>query len=301
MTRVIGAGRAIVGWWTKPVPLARVAMLRVAIYLFLLYDILALTNDVIPMAYSPEFYQPTMIGRILPLPTPSVGLAQTLQIVIVVGALVAASGRLPRIAGWVVAAAYFQWMVFSQGYGYVSHDHLALMIAVAALPTIGRARFTDPDASEAAGWAFRCIQVATIATYLGSAVVKWVRSGSPAAWANGAVFIWALIRRGSDMFRWTIDYPWLLQISQWGLLIVEVLSPVVLFLRTRALYLAVVVFVGFHLVTYLALGIHFLPTVICWLAFLPLERLVPYASRTLSKLRRKEPAELATVVPVRSP
>ncbi|MEY9259578.1 hypothetical protein ABH903_002612 [Brevibacterium epidermidis] len=31
----------------------------------------------------------------------------------------------------------------------------------------------------------------------------------------------------------------------------------------------------FHLMTYLALGIHFPPTVICWAAFLPLEKLVP--------------------------
>ena len=31
----------------------------------------------------------------------------------------------------------------------------------------------------------------------------------------------------------------------------------------------------FHLMTYIALGIHFLPTVICWAAFLPLEKLVP--------------------------
>lgn len=293
MTRVLGAGRAVVGWWTRPVPLARVAVLRVAIYLFVLFDIFVLTNDVIPMAHAPELYRPTMIGRILPLPTPSIPLTQTLQIVIVVGALVAATGLLPRIAGWVVAIAYFEWMVISQGYGYVSHDHLALMVAVTLLPTIGKARFTDGDTSEAGGWAFRCIQVSTIATYFGSAVVKMVRSGSPAAWANGAVFIWALIRRGSDLFRWTTDYPWLLQIAQWGLLIIEFLSPLVLFLRAKALYLAVVTFVGFHLMTYLALGIHFLPTVVCWLAFLPLERLVPLPQRAVARLLRRPPMPAA--------
>lgn len=291
MSHLKGAGKAVVGWWTTPLPLARVAVLRVAIYLFLLYDIFALTNDVIPMSHAPEFYQPTMIGRILPLPTPTLALTQTLQIVIIVGALVAASGRLPRLAGWTVAIAYFEWMIISQGYGYVSHDHLALMIAVAVLPTIGRAPFTSNDTSEAAGWAFRCIQISTIATYFYSAVVKWVRSGSPAAWANGAVFIWALMRRGSDLFSWMTDYPWLLQISQWGLLIIEFLSPVVLFLRRKALYLAVVVFLGFHLMTYLALGIHFLPTVICWLAFLPLERLVPLARRAVAAIVPRRTAQ----------
>ncbi|TDE10386.1 hypothetical protein [Jiangella asiatica] len=293
MSRLSDTAHAVVGWWLRPVPLARVAVLRVGIYLFLLYDIFALTNDVVPMAHAPEFYQPTWIGRTLPLPEPSVPLAQTLQIVIVVGALVAATGLLPRVAGWIVAVAYFQWMVFSQGYGYVSHDHLALMVAVTVLPTIGPARFTERDSSEAAGWAFRCIQVATIATYFASAVVKWVRSGSPAAWANGAVFIWALIRRGSDLFRWTTDYPWLLIIAQWGLITIEFLSPVVLWLKGKALYLAVVTFIGFHLMTYLALGIHFLATVICWLAFLPLERLVPLTQRALSGLRRRPPVQTA--------
>ncbi len=291
MSHLKGAGKAVVGWWTTPLPLARVAVLRVAIYLFLLYDIFALTNDVIPMSHAPEFYQPTMIGRILPLPTPTLALTQTLQIVIIVGALVAASGRFPRLAGWTVAIAYFEWMIISQGYGYVSHDHLALMIAVAVLPTIGRAPFTSNDTSEAAGWAFRCIQISTIATYFYSAVVKWVRSGSPAAWANGAVFIWALMRRGSDLFSWLTDYPWLLQISQWGLLIIEFLSPVVLFLRRKVLYLAVVVFLGFHLMTFLALGIHFLPTVVCWLAFLPLERLVPPARRAVAAIVPRRAAQ----------
>lgn len=292
MSRVASAGRSVVNWWRAPVPLARVAVLRVAIYLFLLYDIFALTNDVIPMAHAPELYQPTWLGRTLPLPTPSLPLTQTLQIVLIVGALVAASGFLPRLSGWIVAIAYFEWMIISQGYGYVSHDHLAFMVAVVVLPTIGRARFTDRDSSEAGGWAFRCIQVATIATYFFSAIVKWVRSGSPATWANGAVFIWALMRRGSDLVRWTTDYPWLLQISQWGLLIIEFLSPAVLFLRRRALYLAVVVFVGFHLMTYLALGIHFLPTVICWLAFLPLERLVPRIQRGVAAVLPRRAARV---------
>jgi len=290
MNSLTRAGGAVVNWWCSPVPLARVAVLRVAIYLFVLYDIFFLTDDVIPMAYAPQFYQPTLIGRVLPLPEPTVALAQTLQIVIIVAALVAATGYLPRVAGWTVAVAYFEWMIISQGYGYVSHDHLALMVAVAVLPTIGRARFGERDSSEAAGWAFRCIQVATIATYFYSAVVKWVRSGSPATWANGAVFIWALMRRGSDMFRWLTDYPWVLIIAQWGLLIIEFLSPVVLFLRRRALYAAVAMFLGFHLMTYLALGIHFLPTVVCWLAFLPLERVVPVAKRWYGSIRPGSPA-----------
>jgi len=285
------AVRRIVGWWTTPVPLARVAVLRTVLYLFLLYDIFFLVNDVVPHGYAPELYRPLFIGRILPLPTPSPALVQTLQVVIVVGALVAATGRLPRLAGWTVAVCYLEWLIVGMSFGKVDHDHLALLVALWVLPTVGRARFDDRTPSEGAGWAMRCIQIATIATYVGSAFAKWARNGAPFAWANGAVFVWAIIRRGTDFIDWILDYPWMLRIAQWGLLIGEFLSPIVLFLRGKALVLAAVFFLSFHLFTYLSLGIHFLPTVVCWLSFFPVERVVPYI-RHLAPSRHKD-AELS--------
>lgn len=53
----------------------------------------------------------------------------------------------------------------------------------------------------------------------------------------------------------------------------ELLTPVVLFLRGRLLVLALGGLAAFHVMTYLAIEIHFLPTVVCLPAFLPLERL----------------------------
>jgi hypothetical protein len=271
--------KRVVGWWTTPVPLARVAIFRTVVYLFLLYDIFVLVNDVVPHGYAAELYHPLFIGRVLPLPEPSPLLVHTLQVVIVLGAMIAATGRLPRLAGWVVAVCYLEWLIIGMSFGKVDHDHLALLVALWVLPTVGRARFGDETPSEAGGWAFRCIQVATIATYVGSAFAKWSRNGAPFAWGGSAVFTWAIIRRGTDFIDWILDYPWLLRISQWMLLIAEFLSPVVLFLRGKALLLAAGFFLSFHLVTYLSLGIHFLPTVICWLAFFPLERMVPPVRR----------------------
>jgi hypothetical protein len=273
--------KRIVGWWTTPVPLARVALFRTVVYLFLLYDIFVLVNDVVPHGYAADLYRPLFIGRVLPLPEPSPPLVHTLQVVLVVGALIAATGRLPRLAGWVVAVCYFEWLVIGMSFGKVDHDHLALLVALWVLPTVGRARHGDLTPSEAGGWAFRCIQVATIATYVGSAFAKWSRNGAPFAWGGSAVFTWAIIRRGTEFIDWILEYPWLLRISQWMLLIAEFLSPIVLFLQGKALLLAVGFFLSFHLVTYLSLGIHFLPTVICWLAFFPLERLIPPIRRRL--------------------
>ena len=44
----------------------------------------------------------------------------------------------------------------------------------------------------------------------------------------------------------------------------------------RALLTAAVFWMGFHAFTMALLYIHFAPTAICWLAFAPLERLVPW-------------------------
>lgn len=270
---------AVLRWWTTPVPLARVALLRTAIYLFVIVDMQLFVNDVIPHGYAPEFYQPLWIGRVLPLPTPTPTLVRVLQVVLVVGCLVLAAGRLPRIAGWLVAVCYLEWLVIGMSYGKVDHDHLALLVAVWVLPTVGRARFRDATLSEAAGWALRFIQLAVALTYFLSAVTKSIRSGWPWGWANGAVFVWAITRRGSDLARNLLDHPEILRLSQWGLIGAELLSPVILFVKGRWLAVAAAFFLSFHLVTYLAIGIHFLPTVICWLAFAPLERLVGIGGR----------------------
>ncbi|MFD2841797.1 hypothetical protein ACFSYH_14645 [Populibacterium corticicola] len=271
--------RATANWWLPTIPLARVAVFRVLVYSFVIVDILKFLTDVIPHGYQIELYQPVLIGRVLPFPEPSVGYAIFLQWSIIIACIVAMTGYLPRISGFAVAVLFLAWLENSQGFSYVQHDHMALVLATWVLPTVGRARFYDERSSQAAGWALRMVQVATIATYFGSVFSKIASNGwSFIAWPNSSVFTWAFMRRGSDLITWTLNYPWLLKSAQWGLYIVEVLSPVVLFLRGRWLYLAVGFFFLFHFATYLSLGIHFLPTVMCWFAFLPLEK-IPYALR----------------------
>lgn len=267
-------------WWFPSIPLARVAVFRVIVYSFVIVDIFVFMNDVIPHGYAYELYQPVLIGRILPFPDPSVGYAVFLQYAITVSCVVAMSGFLPRISGTAVAIFFLAWLENSQGFSYVQHDHMALVVATWVLPTVGKAGFFDNRLSQAAGWTLRFVQVATIATYFGSVFSKISANGSFTGWPNSSVFTWAFMRRGTEFISWTLSYPWLLTLAQWGLYIVEILSPVVLLLKGKWLYFAVAFFLMFHLATYLSLGIHFLPTVICWAAFLPLEK-IPSGLRTL--------------------
>ncbi|SMX85954.1 hypothetical protein BI49514_01912 [Brevibacterium iodinum ATCC 49514] len=263
-------------WFMPEVPLARVAVFRVFLYLFIIIDVLTISGDVIAHGWTPEFYQPLWLARFLHIPAVSVLGAQILLAAIIVFSLLAAAGILQRLSGWAVALSFGAWMFYTQGYGYVAHDHMALVIAAFVLPTVGTARFRDlGTASARAGWALRVVQIAVVLTYFYSVVMKWIASGNITRWANGAVIIWALMRRGAEWSKPFLEMPGFLIAAQWATLVFEFLSPVVLFLKGKWLYGAVAFFFLFHLMTYLALGIHFLPTVICWAAFLPLEKLVP--------------------------
>lgn len=255
-------------------PLARVAVLRAFVAAFVVFDTQMVVNDVLPHATGPQnLYAPLLMRRVLHLPVPNPDYARALLVVIVVSAVVVAAGRLPRVAGFALAAAFTDWVSIGMSYSKIDHDHFALVIAVWVLPTVGVARWRDRTRSEAAGWALLCVQVAVVATYFLSAWAK-MRFGTP-QWANGAVFAWAVARRGTALARPLLEHPEVLRAAQWGLLVLEFCSPLLLLLRYRWRWVAVLGFGLFHLTTYLAIKIHFLPLVVCLLAFLPLERLVP--------------------------
>ena len=76
-------------------------------------------------------------------------------------------------------ALYFEWMIIAMSYGKVDHDRFGLLVALAVLPTAGRARHGDPTLSERGGWALRMTQLAVVATYflsvLGQAALRRTR------------------------------------------------------------------------------------------------------------------------------
>ncbi|HEU0130697.1 MAG TPA: HTTM domain-containing protein [Mycobacteriales bacterium] len=268
-----GLAARVAAFWFRPEPVRRVAVLRVVLYLFVPFSVLMLVNDVVPHAYAPAvLYRPVLIPRLLLLPAPTPAYAQTLRVVLIAGSLVAATGHARRAAGWVVALAYLDWMFLAYSYGKVDHDQLGLVVALFVLPLAGATRGIDRDIrSEAAAWTLRCIQLAAVATYFLSAYAK-IRHGGW-GWPNSATFYWALSRRGTDLGVRLLAHPHLLVAAQWGLLLLEAATPVLFLVRGRARAAALAVLLSFHVATYLTIRIHFLPTVVCLLAFLPLERL----------------------------
>jgi hypothetical protein len=283
----VSAGAAVARWWLRPAPLARFAVLRTVVYLFVPIDLFVRTSQVVPHAYgSAELYDPVELLAALHQPAPQPWLVQTLRVVIIVGSLVAATGRLRRVAGWVVALAFLDWACLAMSYGKVDHDHLAILVAVFVLPTVPDASLRSEESSEAAGWALRCVEVAVIATYFLSAYAKFVRFGHP-HWLTGATFSWAVVRRGTFLATPLLHHPLVLLLAQWGLFGLECLTPVVLFLGRRGRIVAVVLLEGFHLMTQAMIRINFVPLMVCLVAFLPLEELAPRLADVRDALLRR--------------
>ena len=257
----------------RPVPLARIAVFRVIAYLFIPIDVFLTTAWVRAHADVPtEWYQPLFIGRLLNLPTPTQTLVVVVQWALVLAALAAASGRAPRLLGSAVFLLYAEWMVIAMSYGKVDHDRIAYLVALAVLPTIGRARFRDRRLSEAAGWAMAAVFVAVMLTYFLAAWAK-IRFGGW-DWPTGSTLTRAVLRRGTVFSEWTLDVPWLLPIAQWAMLGLEMAAPLMLLVRSDRARIALVVFLlGFHVMVYAGVSIIFLPHCIAILSILPWERL----------------------------
>ena len=277
-------------WLFEPAPLSRVALLRIAVYAFVVVDVLALhTSGWYHGFADPVWYQPLQAGRLLGLPAASVVLVEVLKWGSVGAALVAMTGRLPRTAGWAVALtwSWYQYVAFS--YGKVDHDRGDFVVALLMLPTVGIAHLRDNRRSQAAGFAIRAVQLGAIATYLLSGVAK-LRFGGPGG-VNRATLLRAVVRRGSPIGEVFAQVPFVLHAMQWVLMAAELTSWVIFFLPERWRRLMVLAWYLFHAVTYATITIAFWPHLVMLLAFLPLER---YRDRVAARWRARRVPATAT-------
>jgi hypothetical protein len=260
-------------WWFAPVPLARVAVFRTIAYLFVPVDVFLTTAWVRQHADVPTaWYQPLLVGRLLHLPLPTSTLVLVVQWALVLAALAAATGRAPRLLGSAVFLLYLEWMVIAMSYGKVDHDRIAFLVALAVLPTIGRVHRRDLRRSEAAGWGMAFIFVAVMLTYFLAAWAK-IRFGGW-DWPTGSTLARAVLRRGTPLSTWLLDVPWLLVALQWAMIGLELLSPLILLVRSDRARIALTVFLlGFHVMVYAGVTIVFLPHCVAILSLLPWERL----------------------------
>lgn len=270
--------RSAATWWLRPLPRRRVALLRVFVYGFVPIDVLLTTRWVLDHHLTPvELLQPLAIDRVLAIPVPVGGHIPVLAGVVVIASVLALTGRAPRLTGTAAAVAYLLWMLVAMSYGKVDHDRFALLVALAVLPTVGRARpGADQGTDEASGWALRMVQVAVMATYFLAAVAKLRYGGL--AWLDSATLQRAVTRRGTWLGDALAGVPHLLHIGQYLIVGFELLSPLML-RRDRVGRTFLAGAVVLHVVTAATTGITFLPHVVCLAAFLPLERAPAWSSQ----------------------
>jgi hypothetical protein len=250
-----------------------VAAFRTVVYLFVAGDLVLFTPWVRTHADVPaDLYQPLLIGRLLPLPTPTPLLVHGIFWALLALSLAAATGRAPRALGWPVFLLYFEWMIIAMSYGKVDHDRFGLLVALAVLPTAGRARHGDPSSTEAGGWALRVTQLAVVSTYFLAAWAKLRFGGID--WVTSSVLARAIIRRGTELADAVASVPGLLVAAQLGIVVFELASPVLFVLRGRRLHTAIGFFYAFHVVTIATITISFAPHLVAMTSFLPLERLI---------------------------
>jgi hypothetical protein len=277
-------------WFAPLLPESRAAIFRTTCYLFVIVDMHLIVRDPIPLSRHPELYRPLLLERMFSLPPPSLPLTIGLYLLVLIGSVVAAANRLPRAAGYLVAAAFTWWTAIGMSYGKVDHDHVALIVALWVLPTVGSipGRWASRERSRQAGWALKCVQIAVVLTYFLSALTK-VRSGgwSLTSWPESSILMWAIIRRPHGLGQFLVAHPELLHLMQWFAFAAELSSLVVLWLRGRALLVAALFWLSFHVFTAAVLYIHFAPTVICWLAFAPLERFGPWRRGVIAGWRQR--------------
>lgn len=265
-------------WLFAPVPLARVAWMRVVAYSFLPIDLLLTTQHVVLHAQVPgALYEPLLIGRLLHLPTPGpwiLILRMVLLVAAVAAAVLASRNQLSRWAGYTLALGYAEWLVVANSYGKVDHDRFAFLLLLFVLPSVGHAGLRENKPSAAAGWAVAMTTLAVAATYTLSAYAK-LRFGG-LAWLDGATISRAVLRRGTAWAMPLLDHPQVLRASQYGIVAMELFIAPLLLVNWRRPYvrlLLVVGFLGFHVLTQLTIKIAFLPHCVALLFLLPLERL----------------------------
>lgn len=283
-------------WWFTPVPVRRLQVFRVLIYLYIPFDILTSRwvahHGLVPTSWYPLLW----IGRTLDIPAPTATGMAIATAALLTLPMVAAAGRGRRIVGPLVALLYFYWCYVAFTYGKVDHDRVALLTALAVLPTVGW-RGSDRDIERRGGWALGMVQFSFALTYFLAGVTKLLVGGM--GWITSTTLERAIARRGTVLGDLLLYFPvWVLHVMQAMIVAFELTAPLML-VRNKLGRAYVWGAVLFHVLSFIGITIYFRSHLIAVLAFMPLERVYDAVLRLdLFGPRRRERAE---ALPSRSP
>ena len=258
-------------YWFDPVPVERVDVFARIIAVTVVVTVFFTDRWAWDHGSAPaDFYRPILVARLVHLPAPTTTTTVVVMLAILAVAAWACTRRAPRAACAVLLALYLVWLAWAFSWSKVDHDRLTILVALLVLALTPRAGVAVERLS---GWALRTVQVVFVLAYPFSAYSK-IRFGGW-GWMNSATFARAIVRRGTVIGDQLLSFPSLLVLAQWSFIAFEVAAVVLLFPNAPRWLrnLALVGVVLLHVMTYLMIGISFLPHTVCIVAFFPLERL----------------------------
>jgi uncharacterized membrane protein YphA (DoxX/SURF4 family) len=286
----MSVARALARWWQafwfKPVPVRRLAVLRILVAAYVVQDLL-LGRWMLRYATVPEeFYEPIHVIRLLSLPRLGAEELTALYVVLLAAALCALVGLATRPALAVAAPLYVYWYATYYSYGEVSNSRTAIAVAliVLAIAPAGRTYSLDsllarhrgkPLAevdNEIAGWAFQVLTVLLVYMYVFAGLTKLRVTGFD-WWYSGA-FERGIVDEGTAPALWLAGHHlWVVWAMALGALVFELGAPVLLIRgQLRQWYAGLAVL--FHLGSLVLLRLDFLGmALICVAVVLNLERI----------------------------
>jgi hypothetical protein len=265
-------------FWFSPVPVRRVAALRVLIAAVALAQVAGSTSVTGQARADGVFYEPTGLVRVLGFSRPAPELVAGLRIALIVCLACAVVGLLTRVALG-ISAPLFIWLgALANSYGKVDHGAIVLAFALVALAVAPAGRAYSVDAlvrrggahgeSRLAGWAMRVVMVAVAYAYLSAAFAKLRAAGL--GWPGGGAFQAALLEHATPLGLRLAHHPRLVEGLAAAALLLEATAWLA-FLRGRVRDAWCVAAASFHLGALALLGVNFLPQVIALAAFYDLE------------------------------
>jgi hypothetical protein len=165
---------------------------------------------------------------------PSLGVIVAVQVIGVAAALLAATGRRPRLTLPVAWLALLALAGLRSSLGKILHNDVLLLLAV--LPFLAAPVANDDDDEPVSGWPVRTAMVVIALTYWYIGAQKLVHSGL--AWVTGDNMRWILYSAAADGRAFSrepalfiADRPWLATATAAFLLGLELAFPVALFMR----------------------------------------------------------------------
>ncbi len=281
-------------FWYTPMPATRLALLRIGVGIYAVAYLIIRALPLTSVArFSEAEFAPVGPVQLLSSPLPSWLVYGALGLAIASG-VASTIGFAYRVSAPLFALAFLWVTAYRSSWGMVFHTenicalHLIVLALAPAADALAPHRHSD-EVSGKYGWAVRTVAAITVVTYVLAGVAK-LRLGG-AAWVDGellrAQVAYDNVRKiesgatHAPLGAWLVTFAWPFKTLAWMSLLLELGAPLALLSMPIAIGWLLGAW-SFHLgvALFMAIGFPYQLSFAAYLAFLPLERVLPFIRRS---------------------